>query len=270
MGKNVNVSIVLFNSEFSQIDYLVKELRLNESINQIYLIDNSLTCSNLYNSSNVTYIFNGKNLGFGAGHNIAINKTINEGIKYHLVLNPDIIFKHTVINKMIVFLEDNFEVGLMMPKILYPNGEVQYLPKLLPTPFQLIKRKLVISKKLHNKLNYLYEMRGISDDKSYEVPIISGCFSLFRIDALKKVGLYDERFFMYFEDFDISRRMHKYFKTIYFPMVSIFHDYGRGAQKNYKLFLIFIKSAIIYFNKWGWIFDKERKEINGKVTSNFR
>ena len=74
---------------------------------------------------------------------------------------------------------------------------------------------------------------------------------------------------MYFEDWDLSRRMHQYYKTVYFPKVSVYHEYESGANKNKKLFMIFIKSGIYYFNKWGWIFDKERIIINKKALNQF-
>src|SRR5690606_26243677 len=98
----------------------------------------------------------------------------------------------------------------------------------------------------------------------------SGCFTLLNLEAVKEVGGYDDRFFMYFEDFDLSRRMHKKYKTIYFPDVSVYHGYEGGANKNFRLFKIFIKSMIAYFNKWGWFFDKERKEINKRTLEQFK
>lgn len=85
---------------------------------------------------------------------------------------------------------------------------------------------------------------------------------MLRIDAIKEIGMYDEKFFMYFEDFDLSRRMHQTYKTVYFPDVAVFHGYEGGANKSFKLFKIFIKFMITYFNKWGWFFDNERKKMN--------
>jgi GT2 family glycosyltransferase len=107
-------------------------------------------------------------------------------------------------------------------------------------------------------------------NKELNVPILSGCFSLFRVDALKDVGLYDEKFFMYFEDFDLSRRINSKYKTIYYPEVSIIHAHERGAAKSFRLFKVFVKSAIIYFNKYGWFFDFERKKINKSVLKNLK
>jgi GT2 family glycosyltransferase len=82
--------------------------------------------------------------------------------------------------------------------------------------------------------------------------------------------MYDDNYFMYFEDWDLSRRMHKKYKTIYYPLVSVYHGYESGANKSFKLFKIFIQSAITYFNKWGWFFDKDRKQMNKKALSQFK
>jgi GT2 family glycosyltransferase len=65
---------------------------------------------------------------------------------------------------------------------------------------------------------------------------------------------------MYFEDFDLSRRFAKVSQLIYFPYIEVIHEYQRGAAKSRKLFIIFAKSMIKYFNKWGWFFDTERRK----------
>lgn len=67
---------------------------------------------------------------------------------------------------------------------------------------------------------------------------------------------------MYLEDTDLNRRLHREYKTIFYPEVEIFHEYGKESYKNRKLLKYHIQSAIYYFNKYGWIFDKERKRIN--------
>ena len=93
---------------------------------------------------------------------------------------------------------------------------------------------------------------------------------MFRVKALKEIGLYDDRFFMYFEDWDISRRMNQKYKTIYFPKVAIYHGYESGANKNLRLFKIFVESAIRYFNKWGWVMDSDRNKVNRKTLRQFK
>jgi GT2 family glycosyltransferase len=263
----ITASIVIYNSPVPELLKLVFSI-LDVEDAMLFIVDNSPDDSirhQLPESDKITYIFNKRNLGFGAAHNIAIGRAIQLGSKYHLVVNPDIYFDSGTIETIIGFMDSNPDAGLIMPQILYPNGEIQYLPKLLPSPLSIIKRKLLLPKSLFIKLNSAYELRFVPVSLMLEAPIISGCFSFFRTEVFKKVGYYDERFFMYFEDFDISRRICKMYKTLYYPKVFVFHGYERGAQKSIRLFRIYFISFIKYFNKWGWFFDKERNEIN-KLT----
>ena len=64
---------------------------------------------------------------------------------------------------------------------------------------------------------------------------------------------------------DLTRRIHKKYKTLYYPCVSIYHTFTRGSRKSLRLLIIHIQSIIKYFNKWGWIKDEERKKINRNV-----
>ena len=86
-----------------------------------------------------------------------------------------------------------------------------------------------------------------------------------RVDVLKQNCLFDDSFFMYLEDADLTRRISRISKTIFYPKVSIYHEYQRGAHKSKKLLWFFIQSTFIYFNKYGWFFDKERKNRNNKI-----
>jgi GT2 family glycosyltransferase len=269
MEKNLNISIVLYNSNFEEINELVKLLRHNNYINKIYLVDNSHSENVIFEACDAQYIFTGQNLGYGSGHNLAINKSIDSSVKYHLVLNSDIQFEQTVLTSLLEKMDENLEIGMIMPKVLNMDGGVQILPKLLPSPLNLLIRVIKPLQKIFKSKNKEYTLETYYD-KELNVPILSGCFSLFRVDALKDVGSYDENFFMYFEDFDISRRVHSKYKTLYYPKVSIVHAHERGAAKSYKLFKVFIKSAIIYFNKHGWFFDKERMRINKAVLKNLK
>jgi GT2 family glycosyltransferase len=115
-----------------------------------------------------------------------------------------------------------------------------------------------------------FELKSSGYDKEIEVPYLSGCFMFLRTESLKKVGLFDERFFMYPEDIDLTRRMHKEYRTMFYPNVSIVHEHEKGSYKSFKLLYIHIINMIKYFNKWGWIFDKERKSINKRILSQFK
>jgi len=269
--RSINVSIVLFKNDQDLVKKAIYSCVNSVLINRIYLIDNSptdiLSCLASLDSR-IEYIFNNANLGFGKAHNIALKRSIEENIPYHLVLNPDVYFEKGVLEELYNFMEANKDVGLIMPKVLYPDGNIQYLCKLLPTPLDLFGRRFLNFgpfKKIVEKSNEVYELRFTGYDKIMEVPYLSGCFMFIRTEVLKKVGLFDEKFFMYLEDTDLSRRIHRVAKTVYYPYVYIYHEYGKGSYKSLKLLYYHIKSAIKYFNKYGWFFDKEREEINRKI-----
>ena len=168
---------------------------------------------------------------------------------------------------MVDYMVNNVNVGMIMPQVLNYDDTVQYLPKLLPTPFGILIRKLNLPFRYFFKYINKYELRSTSNNIVYNIPIISGCFSLIRINAIKEVGFYDDKFFMYFEDWDLSRRINQKYKTLYYPLVSVYHGYDSGANKSFKLFKIYVKSAVYYFNKWGWFFDDNREQINKKTLS---
>lgn len=239
---------------------------LNTSLNiKLYLIDNSPTDTRRTLSlmdNRIEYLHNPSNPGFGTAHNIALRKSISEGTTYHLVLNPDVYFNAGVLEEIVEYMNSHPDVGLLMPKVLYPNGEIQYIAKLLPTPWDLFARRFIRVKSYLEKINRRYSLTFFDYSSIIEIPFISGCFMFIRTDTLKKIGSFDEHFFMYLEDADLSRRIGAVAKTVLYPHVHIYHEYERGAHKNSRLLWIFIHSVFIYFNKYGWFFDSYRKKIN--------
>ncbi len=199
---------------------------------------------------------------FVKAHNIAIRKTIQDGVPYHLVLNPDIYFERGVLEELYEYMEENKDIGNIMPKVLYPNGDIQYLCKLLPTPVDLIFRRFIPIKKWLEKRNEKYELRWTGYDKIMNVPYLSGCFMFLRTKVLQDIGIFDERYFMYPEDLDLTRRIYKKYRNIFYPKVSIIHEHEKASFKNFEMMKIHVWNMIKYFNKWGWIFDKEREMIN--------
>jgi GT2 family glycosyltransferase len=262
-------SIVLYNNKADMIRPLLNHLLNCTLITKLYLIDNSPTnaLQALATPTKVEYIFNNANLGYGAGHNIALKQALTKS-RYHLVLNPDIAFENGTIETLCQYMEDNPSVGLVMPKVTYPNGSLQYTCKLLPTPFDLIFRRFLPAS-FTKKRMYRFEMRQTGYDKIMEVPYLSGCFMFLRVDALKKAGLFDERFFMYPEDIDLTRRIYVHYKTMYYPYAQITHVHERASYKSMRLLLVHIFNMVKYFNKWGWFIDKERVRINKKIVTQF-
>lgn len=261
-------SIVLYNTPKNQIDAVLKSVFDSNCIEKLYIIDNSPTDALSYVkdlSPIIEYIFH-ENTGYGSSHNIGIKKSIEEGADYHLILNPDIRFESNVLNELLDYLNKNQDVGYILPKVVYPNGELQYLCKLLPTPSDLIFRRFFPKTKKTEAKNDRYILKSSGYNKIMNPPCLSGCFMLLNCKILKENNLFfDDRFFMYFEDFDLMRRIHKVSKTIFYPHVSIIHDHAKESYKSKKMLFLHIKSAIKYFNKWGWFFDNERKEMNNRI-----
>lgn len=144
----ITASVVLYETPYPMFRKLLDSYR-PDTDRKLYVIDNSGTettyCKTIGNE-NVKYYFNGKNLGYGAAHNIGIRQAIAEQSEYHLVLNPDIRFDSSVIDDLKSYADRHKDVVYMLPKVLYPNGQVQYLCKLLPTPFDLIGRRFLPGK----------------------------------------------------------------------------------------------------------------------------
>ncbi|MEN9918133.1 MAG: hypothetical protein RL662_569 [Bacteroidota bacterium] len=264
----ITSSIVTYNTSRNELERLIRCADLS-IIDAIYIIDNSpvdLLKSFVQNlSPKIEYIFNNNNLGYGAAHNIALKKSIELKAKYHIILNPDIYFETHVIHCLKEYMNMNTDVGATMPKVMYPNGELQYLCKLQATPLDLLGRRFIPLKKYVEKRNYRYELRRSDYNQIMNVPCLSGCFMFLRVSALEDVGMFDDSYFMYCEDFDFYKRIHQKYKTIFYPEVSIVHDHKKESYQNNKMLYMHIKSAIRYFNKWGWFFDRDRRFANKEI-----
>jgi GT2 family glycosyltransferase len=248
----------MFDIICSIVTYSEDPDRLKETIDsfyrttlnvQLYIVDNSDNSKFSFlekNYKNLIYLPNKKNLGYGSAHNVVLKSSVNKS-KYNLVLNPDVVLNESTLENIFNYMEVNNDIGLLMPDIYYPDGERQYLCKQLPTAKELLLRRFF------NRQCPVYEMRNMDYSKSFDVPYLSGCFMFVRNEVLKTVGFFDERFFMYMEDVDYSRRIGEKYRTVFYPGASIIHGYHRGSYKKMKLFYYHIVSAIKYFNKWGWI-----------------
>lgn len=265
----ITASIVLY---YTKLDVMEAVIRcLNDSpITKIYVLDNSesseLRDYALSLTSKVEYIHGHGNIGYGKAHNIALKRALELHSRYHLIINPDISFEKETIENLVNFMDTHEDVGSCMPDVVYPDGQEQYLCKLLPTPLDMFGRRL-LPKKWMVKRNYKFEMRETGYDRTRNIPLLSGCFMFLRMSVIEKVGLFDDQFFLYFEDYDLTRRIHQVNKTVFYPEVKIVHNHAHEHRGNRKLLKISIKSAIQYFNKWGWIFDNERKQINKSAFS---
>lgn len=265
----ITASLVLYKTNVDDLRTVLKCVE-DSCINKVYIIDNSPqdTAHSLLSSlgSREEYVFGHGNIGYGAAHNIALKKALEEGVEYHVILNPDISFEAGAIEKLYDFAKRHPDIGELMPDVRYPDGREQYLCKLLPTPVDIFGRRLLPAKWME-KRNYKFEMRETGYNHARNVPCLSGCFMFLNMKYIKEVGFFDDRFFMYFEDNDLVRRLHGVSKTVFYPALSIIHNHASEHHSNKRLLRISIQSTIRYFNKWGWIFDKDRRRINKDAFS---
>ena len=263
-------SIVTYHTPLVDLERVV-DIVLNGEIDRIYVIDNSSNDSLRIverRTDKIRYIHSA-NIGYGGAHNIAIREAMALGAEYHIVLNSDISFAPDVIPTLVKYMDEHPDVGQIMPKVFYPDGRLQYLCKMVPTPLDLIFKRF-LPEKLMRKRMEKFQLRFTGYKDVMNVPYLSGCFMLFRVSALRDIGLFDERFFMYPEDIDITRRMHRLYKTIFYPNVSIVHAHAAESKTNLRMLRIHIFNMIKYFNKWGWVFDKERAQMNKKLLKELK
>lgn len=266
---DLTISIVTYKNDVAELMQAV-DSALNTDLNvYLYIVDNSPTdeLKVNFNDSRIEYIFNNANIGFGAGHNIAIKKAIGNS-KYHLILNPDIYFKRNVLKELYDYMNQT-DYGVLMPQVRDPEGSVRTTRRLLPTPLNIFG-KLFPQKGWLKKKEREYRTEFVEYDRVVSAPFLSGGFMFCRTDAFDKVGLFDERYFMYMEDADLSRRFYSSSSTVYFPKVHVFHSAHRESHKSLKLLKIHLYSAYLYFNKWGWVYDRERKLINSEFKNKYK
>lgn len=235
---------------------------------KLFVIDNSPNKNTdlaLLSNRQIEYTFTNRNLGFGKAHNLGIKKAVAEKSDFHLILNPDVSFDSDIITELCLALLNDKSIGLISPKVVYETGETQKLCKLLPTPKQLFFRRFLGKSPRLKKLNQELELHSFGYNYMADIPWLSGCFLLGHTNYLAKLGGFDEQFFMYMEDVDLSRRSLDHCRNVFYPKVTITHLYEKGSYKSLGLTLAHAISAIKYFNKWGWFIDAKRDEINSEA-----
>lgn len=265
----MDLSIIIVNHKIKEKAFRCVESVINADFEnlkyEIIFVDNDSGDDSValaqQKFSMINAVQSGKNLGMGAGNNFGINIAKGE---YVLILNPDIIVKKDSIIKLYYYLKNNEKVGLAGPKLVYPDGKLQYSCfrqwRFLTPLFRRTFLGRYAKKHLENFL-----MNDFDHKKEAEVDWLMGSCLMAKKSVLDEVGGFDDRFFMYFEDTDLCRKIWKSGrKVVYFPESEIIHDHGRAsAEKRWffapftnKLSRVHIASWLKYFIKWGLKIDK--------------
>ncbi|EOH6074487.1 glycosyltransferase family 2 protein [Burkholderia cenocepacia] len=267
--EGLSVSIVVYQPDIAQLGETLASLgaacthlctaSLPAPV-ELFLVDNgglgdvAALIDDLDTKGITTRILSGHgNVGYGRGHNLAIESSTRP---FHLILNPDIDLDADALVAARAFLGSRPDVGALTPWIGDDTGGQQYLCRRYPAVLDLLVRgflparfRAAFAKRLAR-----YEMRDVINDRDivWDPPIVSGCFMLFRTEVLKQLGGFDPRYFLYFEDYDLSLRTHEIARVAYVPSVRVVHHGGGASRKGFAHIRMFAASAFKFYNRFGW------------------
>ena len=192
------------------------------------------------------------NVGYGRANNLAIERVRSD---FHLIMNPDVELEPSALREALAAARAHPEVGMLAPAVLGEDGELQYLCKRYPSVWVLFLRGFApaaLRRRFSRAIDH-YEMRDVIADRFVpSVPLASGCFMLARTALLARVGGFDPRFFMYFEDYDLSLRVGREAAVAYVPQARILHHGGEASRKGLRHVAWFVSSAWRFFARHGW------------------
>ncbi len=260
----VNVSIVTYRTDSKELERCLSCLT-SMCVRRVYVIDNGKdgVIADICARYGCLYVPN-ENVGYGAAHNIAMTKTVEGEACYHLVLNSDVFFDASVIDRIIEYMSADPDIGMVQPRILSSDGTLQYTVRRLPSPLDLFCRRFLprIFFSIHDDR---YLLKHLDHNVAFNVPYHQGSFMMISRDALLEAGLFDERFFMYPEDIDLTRRIHRHRSTMYYPEVEVIHCHRAESYRSMRMTWIHAVNMVRYFNKWGWWRDDERRRFNAML-----
>lgn len=250
--RDVTLSIVTFNNK-EEIDVLMQSLQKSSFWGNmtVFIIDNASKDGTAdYIKDNYPWarvIQNKENIGFGRAHNLVIN---NVHSKFHLIVNPDIYVYKDTIEDAISYISSSNDIVLVTPLMMNVDGTQQFLPKKNPSLKYMVggmlENKFAFCKKLRDE----YTMRNKKVDYPIDVDFCTGAFMITRTEALHTIGGFDEKYFLHFEDADLTRELKKIGRTVYNPDIVVVHKWHRDNKRIDRSFFIALKSMFIYFWKW--------------------
>lgn len=250
--KKISICIVTYNNEKNILDVLECIYKHSQNFDfETFVVDSNSSDKTVAlvkkNFPQVNLIVLPQNKGFGYGHNQVLNKINSD---FHIILNPDITFSTNIFDDLSSYLQNSPDVAMVVPQILNADGSIQDLPRRAPKLKYLVSGKLERFGGLFKLWRDEYTCKGKNFEKPTKIDFCSGCFIMIRTDIFKKLNGFDERFFMYFEDADLTRRAQNFGKTVLNPNFCATHIWERTSSKKFKYLCIHINSMIKYFKKW--------------------
>jgi len=253
----ISIGIVTYNNE-GTIDGTLESLITHlpdDVISRIFVIDNGSTDRTIEilakYQDHITVIHSPRgNIGYGAANNLIINQMDSD---VHLIVNPDIkLVDSTSISILYRYLMDHSDVGMAVPRIRDEQGVTQYLCRRNPTFLDLAIRYLPGN--AFQRRKDFHCMKDMDYNTSFDVEFASGCFMAINTELFRQIRGFDESYFLYVEDADLTRRVNQISRTVYVPDAVVCHSWARASYKNLKMTRMHLKSLWRYFRKWGFKF----------------
>lgn len=207
-------------------------------------------------AGSVVFLGNRSNPGYGRAINQAVAAMAQQGIHPPFLgaLNTDLAWEPGTFETLLTAMEKDPQLVLTVPQLQDPEGVIQHLCKRDPTVLGLFSRRF-LPERLKPGWLRRYDRRYTLADQDYRVPFcasyLSGCCMVMRTAAFEAVGGFDERFFLYLEDADLTRALGALGRTMHWPEAAVVHHWGRGNHRSLRLTLVNLHSAWVYFRKWG-------------------
>ncbi|MEW6557415.1 MAG: glycosyltransferase family 2 protein [Elusimicrobiota bacterium] len=255
MNRPVLLSIVIVNYNTKSlliqcVESVVKNVTKYDY--EIIVVDNNSTNGSkefLQKSVGIKAILNNQNIGFARANNTGIRESVGE---YVLILNSDTVILPGSLDRMIEYMINNRNVGVLGPKIVDENNEIsQSSWDFMPTIIWENVRKL-FSPEYVRRYKILSRALDFRQRKIREVPVLSGACMLIRRNVFATSGFLDENFFLYFEEPDFCARAKKYgWKVVFFPYANIIHLLGKSMEKvGDKTQIYYRQSQLYYYRKY--------------------
>ena len=200
------------------------------------------------------FLANPDNPGYGRAVNRLVEQ-LGPLPPYIGVLNTDLSWESGSFEQLLAWLQQHPQVSLAVPQILDEQGTPQKLCKRHPTVLGLFSRRFLpngLKPGWLKRYDRWYVMADQNYQEVFEAPYLSGCCMLIRSEAFRRVGGFDERYFLYLEDADLTRSLAREGRCVHLPVASVVHGWGRGNYRNLRLMAVNLTSAWHYFRKWGW------------------
>ena len=265
---SLSAALVLYHSDLANLRATLSSLALSATpiLNRVFVVDQScdpnysdvaeVLCEEIATEFQLTleFIRREVNGGYGAGQNVVLDRSLGD---FHLILNPDVELDLAAIKQGLSSMVMDSSVVAVAPRATNSKGEEQFLAKSHPSVLVLLLRAFAPSwlKLLFTKSLACYELRSLpAKGEPSEIYLMSGCCMLVRAEALRSVGGFDERYFLYFEDYDLTRRLAQVGKVVRVHTMHIVHHGGNAASKGWQHVYWLGRSALRFFGRWGWRF----------------